>query len=46
MAHGKQGTLIFANGNQYKGGFKHNKFNGKGEFLYHYGTDDNGESTK
>ena len=44
MAHGKNGTLTFANGNMYKGGFDNNKFHGKGDYTYSPGNNTEGDS--
>jgi len=46
MAHGKMGTLIFANESQYRGGFDNNKYHGKGDILYAYKKDEDDESLK
>jgi len=34
MAEGNNGALVFANGDQYRGGFKANKYHGRGVLLY------------
>lgn len=44
MADGDNGVLVFANGDQYRGGFKANKYHGRGDYLYSQQRGYNGES--